>query len=255
MTGVVSVVRVVAAKALVLVDGVSSGSALLFSVSVADCFFEVEVVDRIEVINWVGVRVGIEIVLEPVLTGRPTKVELTSETTPVGIVNDEVKEEINEGSTGRDPFVWTGSGVSVAKVGIFDNMLEKIGRILVGAVLLIGRSVGSMERILVNVGKIDCKVEGIADTIGTLPTSISKKNQKKLSPRITRTSYDARNISDCWEDAPQHRCWKNAFQRIGNGRVEAGDDARNHSCRSNGAENRGDASNDGGRHGRNHSGW
>lgn len=102
MTGVVSVVRVVAAKALVLVDGVTSGSALLFSVSVAGSFFEVEVADGIEVINWVGTRVGIEIVLEPVLMGRPTKVELTSGTTAVGMVNDEVKEER---STGRDPFV------------------------------------------------------------------------------------------------------------------------------------------------------
>lgn len=102
-----------------------------------------------------------------------TVVELTSEVTPVGMVNDEVK------------FVWTGSGVSVAKVGIFDNMVDKIGRILVGAVLLIGRSVGSIERILVNVnvGKMDCRVEGNADMIGTLPTSISKRNRKK---NITR---------------------------------------------------------------------
>lgn len=82
VTGVVSVERVVADKTLVLVE-VSSGSGLLFSVSVVDSFFEV--VDEIT-----GTSVGIEIVLESLLIGRL-----------VGVVN--VEEEIK--STGRDPFV------------------------------------------------------------------------------------------------------------------------------------------------------
>lgn len=149
----VSVVRVVAGKALALVE-VSSGRALLFSVSVADSFFEVEAGTEV-----VGTRAGIEIVLESLLVGRL-----------VGAVNDDTKEEIN------DPFVWTGSGVSVAKVGRFDKMLDKIGTISVGVVLLIGRPVG----------KTNCKLEVIPDTIGTVTISISEKKQGKIN--ITKNS-------------------------------------------------------------------
>lgn len=145
--------RVVAGKALALVE-VSSGRALLFSVSVADSFFEVGAGTEV-----VGTRAGIEIVLESLLVGRP-----------VGAVNDDTKEEIN------DPFVWTGSGVSVAKVGRFDKMLDKIGTISVGAVLLIGRPVG----------KINCKLEVIPDMIGAVTMSISKKKQGKIN--ITKNS-------------------------------------------------------------------
>lgn len=156
VAGVVSVERVVAAKAFVFVDKVSSG-ALLFSVPVDSCL-EVEVADGREV--RVGIRAGFEIVLESVLIGRLATVEFPSEIIPVGMVGNEVKEEIKEGPTGRDPFVWTGSGASVAKVGIFDNILDKMGR-------------------SVNVGSIDCKVEGIPDMIGTLSTLISKKETGK----------------------------------------------------------------------------
>lgn len=54
-------------------------------------------------------------------------------------------------------------------------MLDKMGIILsVETVLLIGRPVGNIK-ILVNVGKIDCKVEVTPDRIGTVPMSISKK--------------------------------------------------------------------------------
>lgn len=154
----VSVVRVVAGKALVLVV-VSSGSGLLFSVSVVDSF--TGVVDEIT-----GTRVGVEIVLDPLVIGRL-----------VGVVN--VEEEIK--STGRDAFVWIGSGPSVVKVRILDKMLDKIS---VGAVLLTGRPVGNMETI--SVGKIGFKVEVIPDTIGRVTMSISKKKQGKIN--ITRNS-------------------------------------------------------------------
>lgn len=153
VTGVVSVARVVANKGLVLVV-VSSGSGLLFSVSVVDSFSEV-------LVETTGTRVGFETVLESLITGRL-----------VGVVN--VEEEIK--STGRETFV--GSGPSVDKVGILDKMLDKIS---VGAVLLIGR--GNMEAI--SVGKIDCKVEVIPDTIGRVTMSISKKKGKI---NITRNS-------------------------------------------------------------------
>lgn len=140
----------------------------------------------------VGMEIGSEIVLEPVVIGELVMVELTSEIIPVGRTMpdvEETKEEIKEvGFRGRVPFVSTGSGVSVVRVAMLDKMLLRIGTLVisVGTVLLTGIArvpVGTRvenvreEMISVNDGNNDCKVEETpeAPMIGVVSIQISKR--------------------------------------------------------------------------------